>query len=240
MALSKKTGGLILAILAWAMAGAAAQFPMRHRHLRGGCEGTLEVSESGVRFAGPKSHGWQWKLGQIRQLKLAPDRIVVTTYENGRLPGTERSYEFSGAVPAAELYALLKDRMDQRLIAETTQPPPAGPVWSPPVKHVGRAGSQGTLELTPETIAYRTQGLGESRTWRYTDIAGISSSGPFQLTITTLELAPAQYGGRKDFNFELQQPITEANYNRLWLQVEMKNGRIPYQVIIASDWPTGH
>ena len=126
MAPSKKTGGLILAILAWAMAGAAAQFPMRHRHLRGGCEGTLEVSESGVRFAGPKSHGWQWKLGQIRQLKLAPDRIVVTTYENGRLPGTERSYEFSGAVPAAELYALLKDRMDQRLIAETTQPPPAG------------------------------------------------------------------------------------------------------------------
>jgi hypothetical protein len=47
------------------------------------------------------------------------------------------------------------------------------------------------------------------------------------LTITTFELAPAQYGGRKDFNFELQQPITEARYDELWLQVERKNGRIP-------------
>ncbi len=187
-----------------------------------------------------KAHAWQWKLDQIRQLELAPDRVVVTSYQNGKLPGTERSYEFSGAVPAAELYALLKDRMDQRLVAELAQPPAGGPVWSLPVKHVGRAGSQGTLELTPETIAYRTQALDESRTWRYTDIAGISSSGPFQLTITTLELAPAHYGGRKDFNFELQHPITEASYNRLWLQVEMKNGRIPYQVIATSDWPIGH
>ena len=236
MAIGKKTGGLILA---WAMAAAAAQFPMRHRHLRGGCEGTLEVIETGVRFAGPKGHAWQWKLDQIRQLELAPGRVVVVSYETGKLPGTERSYEFSGAVPAAELYALLKDRMDQRLVAELAQPA-AGAVWSLPVKHVGHVGSLGTLDLTPETIAYRTQALDESRTWRYTDIAGISSSGPFQLTITTFERAPAHYGGRKDFNFELQQPITEANYNRLWLQVETKNGRIPSQVITTPDWPTGH
>ncbi|HEY1184261.1 MAG TPA: hypothetical protein VGE89_08750 [Bryobacteraceae bacterium] len=236
MAIGKKTGGLILA---WTLAAAAAQFPMRHRHLRGGCEGTLDVTETGVGFKGPKGHAWQWKLDQIRQLELAPDRIVVVSYENGKLPETERRYEFSGAVPAAELYALLKDRMDQRLVAELVQPA-AGAVWSLLVKHVGRAGSLGTLELTAETIAYRTQASDESRTWRYTDIAGISSSGPFQLTITTFERAPAHYGGRKDFNFELQQPITEANYNRLWLQVETKNGRIPSQVITTPDWPTGH
>ena len=223
MALGKKTGGLILA---WAMAATAAQFPMRHRHLRGICDGTLEVSEAGVRFAGPKAHAWQWKLDQIRQLELAPDRVVVVSYENGRLAGKERSYEFSGAVPAAELYALLKDRMDQRLIAEMAQPP-GGATWLLPAKHVGRAGSLGTLELTPETIVYRTPALDESRTWRYTDIASISSSGPFQLTITTFELAPAQYGGRKDFDFELRQPISEDRYNELWLQVERKNGRIP-------------
>ncbi len=236
MAIGKKTGGLILA---WAMAATAAQFPMRHRHLRGGCEGTLEVGEAGVRFAGPKGHGWQWKLDQIRQLELAPDRIVVVSYENGRLPGTERSFEFSGAVPAAELYALLRDRMDQRLVAELAQPA-GGAVWSLPVRHVGRAGSLGTLELTAETIAYRTQALDESHTWRYTDIAGISSSGPFQLTITTLERAPAQYGGRRDFNFELRQPIAEDRYNEVWLRIEMKNGRIPSQAITTPDWAAGH
>jgi hypothetical protein len=223
MAIGKKTGGLILA---WAMAATAAQFPTLHRHVRGGCEGTLEVSENGVRFAGPKGHAWQWKLDQIRQLELAPDRVVVVSYENGRLPGTERRYEFSGAVPVDELYSLLKNRMDQRLVAELAQPSGAA-MWSLPAKHVGRAGSLGTLELTPEAIDYRTGAKDESRTWRYADIAGVSSSGPFQLTITTFELAPAQYGGRKDFNFELQQPITEARYDELWLQVERKNGRIP-------------
>jgi len=236
MAIGKKTGGLILA---WAMAATAAQFPMRHRHLRGGCEGTLEVSEAGVRFAGPKGHAWQWKLDEIRQLELAPDRIVVVSYENGRLPWTERSFEFSGAVPAVELYALLRDRMDQRLVAELAQPA-GGAVWSLPVRHVGRAGSLGTLELMAETIAYRIPSKYGSRTWRYTDIAGISSSGPFQLTITTFELAPAQYGGRKDFNFELQQPIAEDRYNELWLRIEMKNGRIPPQAITTPDWATGH
>jgi hypothetical protein len=236
MALGKKTGGLILA---WAMAATAAQFPMRHRHLHGGCQGTLDVSETGVRFTGPKGHAWQWKLDQIRQLELAPDRIAVVSYENGKLPGTERSYEFIGAAPAAELYALLKDRMDQRLVAELA-PPPGRAGWSLPVKHVGRVGSLGSLELTPETIAYRTQAVDGSRTWRYADIAGISSSGPFQLTITTLERAPAQYGGRRDFNFELQQPIAEDRYNELWLRIEMKNGRIPSQAITTPDWATGH
>jgi hypothetical protein len=223
MAIGTKTSGLILA---WAVAATAAQFPMRHRHVRGGCEGTLDVSENGVRFAGPKGHAWQWKLEQIRQLELAPDRVVVVSYENGTLPGTERRYEFSGAVPADELYSLLKNRMDQRLVAELAQPAGAA-LWSMPAKHEGRAGSLGTLDVTPETIGYRTGAKYESRTWRYADIAGVSSSGPFQLTVTTFELAPAQYGGRKDFNFELQQPMTEARYDELWLQVERKNGRIP-------------
>jgi hypothetical protein len=52
--------------------------------------------------------------------------------------------------------------------------------------------------------------------------------------------APAQYGGREDFNLELQQPIKEARYNQLWLQVEMKKGRNPFQVITTPDWSTGH
>jgi len=236
MALGKRAGSLILV---WAAAAAAAQFPMRHRHLRGGCDGTLDVSERGVSFTGREGHAWQWKLDQIRQLELAPDRIVVMTYENGRLPGTERRYAFNGTVPAAELYALLKDRLNQRMVAELAEPP-GRVAWSLPAKHVGRAGSEGTLELAAETITYRTDAPDESRTWRYTDIAGISSSGPFQLTITTFEHAPAHYGGRKDFNFELQQPIAEARYDELWLRIEAKNGRIPSQVSTTPDWPVGH
>jgi hypothetical protein len=45
----------------------------------------------------------------------------------------------------------------------------------------------------------------------------VSSSGPFQLTITTFE---------KQFDFQLKQPLSEARYNRLWLDIERKNGYI--------------
>lgn len=68
-----------------------------------------------------------------------------------------------------------------------------------------------------ETIVYATPSKDQSRTWRYSDVQTIASSGAFQLTITTLET---------QFNFQLKQPITEAGYNELWLQIEKKNGRI--------------
>jgi hypothetical protein len=47
------------------------------------------------------------------------------------------------------------------------------------------------------------------------------------LTITTFELAPWHYGDRKEFNFRLKEPITEARYNELWLHIERKNGKLP-------------
>ena len=65
------------------------------------------------------------------------------------------------------------------------------------------------------------------RRGRDADIDNIASSGPFQLTITTLERAVWHYGDRKDFNFVLKQHIMEAGYNQLWLQLERKNGKLP-------------
>jgi len=129
-------------------------------------------------------------------------------------------YEFTGDIPAGGLYALLRDRMDQRFVAQME---PVGqalglPALILPVKHQARiVGSEGTLAFTPDSIVYATPAKNQSRTWRYQDIDGISSSGRFQLTITTLE---------KSFDFQLKQSISEAQYNDLWLQIEKKNGRI--------------
>ena len=63
-----------------------------------------------------------------------------------------------------------------------------------------------------------------SRTWRYSDIDNISSSGPFQLTITTFEREGN--GDRKAFNFALKERISEATYNAIWLQIQQKNGKL--------------
>ncbi len=226
MALGKTANCIILAGAVWA---SAAQFPVRHEHLRKGCLGIMTVDESGVSFAGEKKHAWHWKYQDIQELKLSPGGIRLLTYEDSKhLPGADREYRFTGKIPAVELYRFLKERMDQRLVAEVAEAGqgPEAPRWQIPVKHRGRPGSQGTLAFGADSIVYATARGGESRTWRYSDIDTISSSGPLQLTITTFERAALHYQDRKEFNFALQEPITEARYNQLWLEIEKKNGRI--------------
>jgi hypothetical protein len=214
MAFGKTASCLILA----ASLASATQFAVRHEHLRKGCVGTLTVDENGVSFTGAKKHAWSWKYEDIQQLRLSPESIYILTYKDSKLRlGKDREYNFTGKIPAEELYPLLKDRMDQRFVAAVGQALGL-PTWSVPVKHLRPiVGSEGTLAFGAEAIVYSTPTKAESRTWRYTDIESIASSGPFQLTVTTLE---------KGFNFQLKQPITEARYNQLWLQIENKNGRI--------------
>jgi hypothetical protein len=215
MALCQKAGWLILAS---ALAVHAAEFPVRHAHWRKACAGIMTVDAAGVRFAGPAPHAWAWKLEDIQQLELAPDFIRVVTYESGRLPlEPDRGYTFTGRIPAAELAAALAPRMDRRLVLEMAQPIGAY-AWSVPVKQLSRnGGSQGTLAFGAEGVAYRTPARDRSRTWRYADIQTFSSAGAFELSIVTRE---------KDFHFQLKQPIDEARYNQLWLQIEQKNRRI--------------
>jgi hypothetical protein len=225
MAMAEKT---IFLILAAAVCAASAQFPAHHPHLHGGCDGTLTVDENGVAFTGQKGHAWRWKLEDIEELRLAPDRVTVLTYvDNQWLLGRDRRYTFLGKVPAAELYVLLRPSMEKRLVAEIATPINS-PAWSIAVKHLGRvAGSQGTLAFGENAVVYTTASKDDSRTWLYSDIDTISTSGPFQLTITTFERERLQYGDRRGFNFQLKEPIAEAKYNQLWLQVERKNGRLP-------------
>ena len=215
MAFGKTASCLILVGAALAQ---AAQFTVRHKHLNGGCAGAMTVDENGVSFLGAKKHAWTWKHQDIQELTLAPGSIHILTYKDSKIRlGADRGYEFTGKIPAGELYPLLRERMDRRFVAALGEASgPAG--WSVPVKHLRPiTGSEGTLAFGAEAIVYSTPAKEESRTWRYADIESIGSSGPFQFTITTLE---------KGFNFQLKQPITEARYNELWLQIEKKNGRI--------------
>jgi hypothetical protein len=220
-----KTAGCI--ILAGAALASAAQFPVRHEHWQDHCNGVLTVDEQGVSFAAPKKHAWSWKYRDIEQLTVSPGRVTVVTYQDNKLLlGADRSYRFTGKVPAAELYSLLRDRLDQRFVAAMGQEA-ALPAWTFPVKHLGRiTGTEGTLSFGADTVTYSTAAKDDSRTWRYSDIDNISSSGPFQLTVTTFERDKYTFGDRKGFNFELKERITEAAYNEIWMQIQRKNGKI--------------
>lgn len=93
------------------------------------------------------------------------------------------------------------------------------------MKRLGRIrGSEGALLVGADRIVYRTSRQGDSRTWRYSDIENISTSGPFQLTITTFERDKFHYGNYKGFNFQLKEALDEARYDELWRRLNQSKG----------------
>lgn len=218
---------LALLVLAPALA-TAAEYAARHDHARKACTGTLTIDESGVSYreqAGKKKHphAWTWTYPDIQQLELAPGRVRVLTYQDNRWKfGADRAFTFEPRAGAdfASAYALLKDRLDQRFIAELADAA-VRPVWEIPVKHLGRMrGSEGVLAVGDDRLVYRTEQKRGARTWRFRDLDNISTSGPFELTLTTFERAKASYGSRRDFRFQLKEPLDERKYNELWTRIQ--------------------
>jgi hypothetical protein len=170
---------------------------------------------------------WRWAYRDIEQLKISPKTLTVLTYQDNAWKfGADRQYDFDllsdGGFNGA--YELLKSRLDQRLVAEIPDRV-AESLWDIPVKHLSRfGGDAGVLQVGSDAIVYKSDKEGESRTWRYRDIENISSSGPFQLTITTFERAKTHYGDRKGFNFQLKQQLDEGRYNDLWLRLNQSQG----------------
>jgi hypothetical protein len=202
---------------------------------KAGNMGTLTITDAGVSFeetykngAKPKHpHAWHWDYQDIQQLKIAPKSLTVLTYKDNRWKlGADREYRFDLVADRTfeDAWQLLKGRLDQRLVAAIPGRLPSI-LWQIPVKHLRRVrGDEGVLQVGPDTIVYQSADKAESRTWRYEDIENVSSSGPFELTITTFERAKTHYGNLKGFNFELKQRLEEARYNELWLRLNQSKG----------------
>lgn len=209
------------------------RYDVRHDRFGRRRVGTLVVGEKGVSFqeTSPKPkknlRAWQWEYQEIQQLKIAPKSLTVLTYKDNKWKlGADREYQFDLLTEKTfeDAYNLLKDRLDQRFVAAIPDPP-AALLWQVPAKHLLRfGGSDGVLEFGQDAIVYDSAKENESRTWRYQDIENISTSGPFQLTITTFERAKTHYGNLKGFNFQLKQRLEEARYNEVWLRLNQSKG----------------
>lgn len=201
-----------------------------------GNPGALTITDKGVSFEEsyaekkkPKHpHAWTWAYQDIQQLEIAPREVRVLTYKDNRWKlGADREYRFD-LLPSedsfAGAYQLLKDRLDQRFVAALADKEIQA-LWVIPVKLQGRIqGSEGVLQVGADRIVYSTDKKDTSRTWRYEDIENISSSGPFQLTLTTYERATAHYGNLKGFNFQLKKRLDEKKYNALWRRLNQEKG----------------
>jgi hypothetical protein len=193
---------------------------------KAGETGALTISESGVSFQA-KPHSWTWAYQDIQQLKISDRTLTVLTYNDNKwMLGADREYRFDLARGKTfeNAYPFLRSRLDQRFVAAMPTNV-SNMLWEIPVKHLLRfGGDQGVLQAGPEEMVYKSAKDGQSRTWRYQDIENISSSGPFQLTITTFERAKTHYGNLKGFNFQLKRPLDEERYNQLWLSLNRSKG----------------
>ncbi len=202
---------------------------------KAGALGTLTLGDVGVSFERTYKDGkppnrpraWHWDYRDIQQLKIAPKSLTVLTYSDNKWKlGADREYRFAlvSGKSFEDAYNALKTRLDQRFVAAIDDTP-TGMLWEIPVKHLRPfGGDEGVLQAGPYEIVYKSTRKGESRAWRYRDIDNIGSYGPFQLTITSFERARMQYGSRKDFEFQLKQPLEEARYNDLWLRLNRSKG----------------
>jgi hypothetical protein len=217
------------------------QYEAWHGHSRpphikkAGGFGMLTISDTGVSFQEiykdgktPKHpHAWRWDYQDIQQLKVAAKSLTVLTYKDNKWKlGADRKYEFalvSGKTFEAA-YRVLKGRLDQRFVAVIADSP-TSKLWEIPVKHLHRfGGDEGVLLVGTDEIVYKSAKAEDSRSWRYQDIDNISTSGPFQLTITSFERARMHYGSRKGFEFQLKHRLEEAQYDDLWLRLNKSKG----------------
>ncbi len=231
----KRTG--IVAVLALSMASALLaqkelRFEARHDHWRKHGNGTLFITERGVSFQELTKkkqirHACELNYQDIQELKLSADKLTLVTYQDRKWRlGLDKEYEFTLTPGQSfnETYALLKDRLDQRFVAAVADDQ-IQPLWEIPVKLLGRmVGSEGVFQVGPDRIVYQTTKKGQSRTWRYRDIENLSTSGPFQLTLTTYERAKTHYGNLKGFNFQLKQALDEKRFNLLWRRLNQTKG----------------
>jgi hypothetical protein len=221
---------LILAFVGPVIASEPLVFQVRHRHVRQGAEGTLRVTDDGIAFeegGKHKDHSRRWQFEDIEQLTLGCGVLRILTYETKRLNlGGDREFVFDNLPEdfAAQLYPSFSRRLDQRFVAAIADNEITG-IWEAPAKLLHwRGGSQGRIILGPDHVVFQAESPEQSRTWRVNDIDLVSSSGPFDLTITTFERSGASYAAHKDFHFTLKQPLSEAEYNALWARVNQAKG----------------
>jgi hypothetical protein len=229
--IEKRTGALLIG-LCFALPAMAEPhtYEVRHKHLRKGAPGKLQVTESGISFEETgknRGHSREWKYSDIEQLVLSDERLRVLTYEDIRWQfGRDRAFEFDQLPEAftAALYPMFRERLDQRFVAALVDTD-FQPLWQIGVKVVhGLAGSQGVLLIGSDRIAFETHDKGVSRTWRIGDIEMVSSSGPFDLAITTFERSSWYRGSPTELRFQLKEVLPESRYQQLWRMVNHTTG----------------
>jgi hypothetical protein len=217
----------VLVVLVPASAAVAAGPPfelvVKRGHFIGSSRGTLRFTEDRVEYdSTEKKDARTWAYGDIKQLQvLSPTRIAVLTYEDqGRLRlGADRTFSFDvveGSV-SPDVVAFLLSRVARPFVTAVMPPNAGSALFRLPVKHqrAGR-GSEGTLVLGEDHVAYLTERETEARYWRFTDVFAVLPLDPFRLQVQAYE---GGSGSTRTFVFELKSALPAEFYDALWARV---------------------
>ncbi len=196
-------------------------YRVRHDHLFGSCSGTLAFEDAQLRFDSSEDHSLVLPYLEVQQLRLSRDRIDLLTWEDRPLLfGKDRILHFElleGEIAPAVI-GFLEQRLSRPLV--TSVIPELQPRHILPVKHQGFfRGTQGNLELGDEGIVFRSADQDKSRFWRWEEVSGYGSTGPYQLRISVMERTGGQAGELRNFVFSLKQPLSSPVLELFWAKV---------------------
>ena len=204
---------------------------VRHDHGWGSCSGTLALDDRGVRYETTHAKDARnWTYEDVQQFQVGEgQRLKVLTYEDRKWRlGADQVFEFAwtdGEPTPLEVYDFLRAHT-RRPIAAGLRIADLGEVrYEFPVKHLGvLKGRPGRLLFTERWVVLQSDEKGGDRTWRYEDLESISSSGLYDLTLTTHEQQKFHYSSHRVYQFQLKEALPPDRYDTLWRFVNQKKG----------------
>jgi hypothetical protein len=222
VALSLWFGGWLL--VGCALQAQEARFPVRHSRLLWDRTGELILSETGIVYrTEDKGDARTWKYEDIQQLGLlSPKELTIITYEDSKWKlGKDLFYRFK--ITTGEITPTLWTQLQAKLkrpVVSAIIPPGIVPQFTIPVKHLrGFGGTQGMLEIGDEYIIYKTAVPKDSRIWRYSDIASVGTTGPYQMRFTSMDRAENESSGERNFVFSLKERLVPEAYDFIWWKI---------------------
>ncbi|MDQ2675747.1 MAG: hypothetical protein M3Y34_02975 [Actinomycetota bacterium] len=211
-------------------------FAVREDRLLGDRDGTLTLSVDKVEYRSEDGeHGGAWAYRDIQRFEvLSKTRVRITTYEDTKLLGRDRSItlDLTGDELAAEVSDFLRARLPRPFVTWfTDRERPA--LAELAVKHNHRfGGCQGTLAIYDDRLVFASDDGHGSRTWVWTDLRGVSRPGPYRLELSTYE---RELGSSRAFTFELKEGLADAVYDAIWQRVYR-----PAPLRRVPEPPAGH
>lgn len=217
--------GLLLALLGtFGLALAeGVHLAVKHDHLLGSCEGQLIFDDAGVRYETTETkHARNWEYPDIQQLGIEPKRVTLLTYRDRVLyfgKDERLTFEVTEGQVDDPLRAFLEQKLSRPLVSSVL-PEETATRYRIPARHrKAFSGTQGILELSDSYILYRTDNQRDARIWRYDELVSIGTTGPYQLRITAMERTGGEYGGGRNFVFDLKEKLPEPAYDYLWNKI---------------------